>query len=61
MPTKLGIPFVIFLGEDEIAQNVCALKNMDTGEQEAVTQAAALETIRAEIARRTAGAILRES
>ena len=58
---KLGIPFVIFLGEDEIAQNVCALKNMDTGEQEAVTQAAALETIRAEIVRRTAGAILRES
>lgn len=58
---KLGIPFVIFLGEDEIAQNVCALKNMDTGEQEPVTQAAALETIRAESARRTAGAILRES
>ena len=58
---KLGIPFVIFLGEDEIAQNVCALKNMDAGEQEAVTQAAALETIRAEIARRTAGTILRES
>lgn len=57
---KLGIPFVIFLGEDEIAQNVCALKNMVTGEQEAVTQAAALETIRAEIARRTAGALLRE-
>lgn len=57
---KLGIPFVIFLGEDEIAQNVCALKNMVTGEQEAVTQAAALETIRAEIASRTAGAILRE-
>ena len=58
---KLGIPFVIFLGEDEIAQDVCALKNMDTGVQEAVTQAAALETIRAEIARRTAGALLRES
>ena len=58
---KLGIPFVIFLGEDEIAQNVCALKNMATGEQEAVTQAAALEIIRAEIARRTAGALLRES
>jgi len=57
---KLGIPFVIFLGEDEIAQNVCALKNMVTGVQEAVTQAAALETIRAEIARRTAGALLRE-
>lgn len=58
---KLGIPFVIFLGEDEIAQNVCALKNMATGVQEAVTQETALETIRAEIARRTAGALLRES
>ena len=57
---KLGIPFVIFLGEDEIAQHVCALKNMATGVQEAVTQEIALETIRAEIARRSAGAILRE-
>ena len=57
---KLHIPYVIFLGEDEITQNVCALKNMATGVQEAVTSAAALETIRAEIARRTAGAILRE-
>ena len=57
---KLGIPFVIFLGEDEIAQHVCALKNMATGVQEAVTQETALETIRTEIARRSAGAILRE-
>ena len=57
---KLGIPFVIFLGEDEVAQHVCALKNMATGVQEAVTQETALETIRAEIARRSAGAILRE-
>ena len=57
---KLGIPFVIFLGEDEVAQHVCALKNMATGVQEAVTSAAALETIRVEIARRSAGAILRE-
>ena len=57
---KLGIPFVIFLGEDEIAQHVCALKNMATGVQEAVTQETALETIRAEIARRSAGTILRE-
>ena len=57
---KLGIPFVIFLGEDEIAQHVCALKNMATGVQEAVTQETALEIIRAEIARRSAGAILRE-
>ena len=31
---KLGIPFVIFLGEDEIAQEKVSLKNMHSGEQE---------------------------
>lgn len=30
---KLGIPYVIFLGEDEIAQSVVAVKDMVTGEQ----------------------------
>ena len=30
---KLGIPFVAFLGEDEIAQEKISLKNMQTGEQ----------------------------
>ena len=30
---KLKIPFVIFLGEDEIAQQVAAVKDMRTGEQ----------------------------
>ena len=31
---KIGVPFVIFLGEDEIAQGKVTLKNMRTGEQE---------------------------
>ncbi len=30
---KLGIPYVIFLGDDEIAQGVCSVKNLSTGEQ----------------------------
>lgn len=30
---KLGIPFVVFIGEDEIAKNIYTLKNMQTGEQ----------------------------
>ena len=34
---KLGIPFVAFLGEDEIAQNKISLKNMQTGEQQLLT------------------------
>ena len=31
---KIGVPFVIFLGEDEIVQNKVTLKNMRTGAQE---------------------------
>ena len=34
---KLGIPFVAFLGEDEIAQEKISLKNMQTGEQQLLT------------------------
>ena len=30
---KLGVPFAILLGEDELAQGKCAVKNMVTGEQ----------------------------
>jgi len=30
---KLGVPFVIFLGEDEIANGTVSLKDMKTGEQ----------------------------
>ncbi len=30
---KLGIPYVVFLGEDEIARNECSVKNLRTGEQ----------------------------
>ena len=30
---KLGVPFAVLLGEDEISQGVCSVKNMATGEQ----------------------------
>ena len=30
---KLGVPFAVLLGEDEINENVCSVKNMITGEQ----------------------------
>lgn len=30
---KLGIPFVLFLGEDELAQNAASVKELATGEQ----------------------------
>ena len=30
---KLGVPFVLFLGDDELAQGKVSLKDMATGEQ----------------------------
>ena len=35
---KLGVPYVILLGEDEIKQGKYALKDMRTGEQQLLTQ-----------------------
>ena len=34
---KLGVPFVILLGEDELSQGKCAVKNMVSGEQVLLT------------------------
>jgi len=34
---KLGVPFAVLLGEDEIAQGKCSVKNMRTGEQVILT------------------------
>ena len=34
---KLGVPYAVLLGEDEIAAGVCSVKNMVTGEQVKVT------------------------
>jgi len=34
---KLGVPFAVLLGEDEIAESMCSVKNMKTGEQVKLT------------------------
>ena len=34
---KLGVPFAVLLGEDEIAESMCSVKNMRTGEQVKLT------------------------
>ncbi len=34
---KIGVPYAVLLGEDEIAQNKCSVKDMRTGEQVALT------------------------
>ena len=47
---KLGVPFAVLLGEDEIAEGKCSVKNMRTGEQVKLSAADAAEHIRAAIA-----------
>ena len=38
---KLGVPFAVLLGEDEIAEGMCSVKNMVTGQQVKLTVAEA--------------------
>ena len=47
---KLGIPFVLFLGEDEIAQSKVSVKDMTTGEQELLSIEEATAKITAALA-----------
>ena len=47
---KLGVPYAILLGEDEIAQGVCGLKDMRTGNQVSVTAEDAASLILKELA-----------
>lgn len=55
---KLAIPYVIFMGEDEIAQNIVAVKELATGEQVNGTFEQAVEKIRAGMAARAAGTVI---
>ena len=57
---KLGIPYVIFLGEDEIRDSVVACKDMATGEQTKLTVPATIERIREGLAERARGAVILE-
>jgi histidyl-tRNA synthetase len=43
---KLGVPFAVLLGEDEIAAGKCSVKNMTTGQQVTVTAAEAADMIK---------------
>ena len=43
---KMGIPYAVLLGEDEIAAGKCSVKNMATGQQITVTPAEAAAHIR---------------
>jgi len=55
---KLGVPYAVLLGEDEIAQGKCSVKDMRSGEQLTLTAAEAAQHILAGLA--SAGPIILE-
>ena len=57
---RIGVPFVAFLGEDEVANGVVSLKDMVSGEQEKVALDKAPEWLREKVALRNVGAPIQE-
>ena len=55
---KLEVPFVVLLGEDEIAEGVCSVKNMATGEQVKLSSADAAAYIKNALANADCAVIL---
>ncbi len=52
---KLNIPYAVFLGDDEIAAGVSAVKNMESGEQVKLSQQEAINHILAGLAEKNSG------
>ncbi len=57
---KLAIPYVIFMGEDEIRNDIIALKDLSTGEQTNTGFDEALARIREGLAQRASGTVIME-
>ena len=55
---KLAVPFAVLLGEDEIAEGKCSVKNMVSGEQVKLTPAEAAAYIKATLAEKDCAVIL---
>ena len=57
---KIGVPYVIFLGDDEIAAGMVACKDMKTGEQTKLPFAETLDLIRSGLAEKNKGTVILE-
>ena len=55
---KLGVPYAVLLGEDEIAEGACSVKDMRTGEQVKLTPAEAAKHIAAGVSTENIAIIL---
>lgn len=43
--SRLGVPYIVLIGEDEAAKGLVALKNMQTGEQQVLTAEEAIQIV----------------
>ena len=57
---RLGVPYVIFLGDDEIAAGVVACKDMASGEQTKLPFEDTLALVQAGLAERNKGTVIVE-
>ena len=57
---KLGIPYAIFLGEDEIAQGVVSCKDLAAGQQQTLPVEQLIPQLKAALAARSSGTVIRE-
>ena len=57
---RIGVPYVVFLGEEEVAAGLVACKDMASGEQTKLDFSATLARIQQGLAARRAGAPIRE-
>ena len=57
---KIGVPFAVLIGEDEIAEGLLSVKDMRSGEQVKLSPAEAAGYIAGKIAERNAGAVIKE-
>ncbi len=58
---KLGIPYVVFLGEDEINAGLISCKDMASGEQTKLDYGQTLSRIQAGLAQKRSGTVIRET
>ena len=57
---KIGVPFAVFIGEDEVREGLLSVKDMQTGEQVKLSPDEAAAMISARVAERNAGSVIRE-
>ncbi len=57
---KIGVPFVVFLGEEELAAGVLKVKDMESGEQLSEALEAAASRMKAAVEQRRQGCVIRD-